>query len=299
MIHQSKNNITIEDYVKLLQYLTEYNNEKYIGIIGGEPTLHPNFKEILIESNQCANKNNVYFSLFTNGIELERFIPYIGNNINILINFNDFMQMTLEQAKKFRSTIEHLHQIGWLHNNRVTMGINLHLNEKDYKWIWTLADAYKIYKIRCSVTSPGGIYTPWRNNKHEYFIQMKPIFLKFCREAQKRKIQLNFDCGYIPQCYFNDKEWNLIQEVSNDKYEHTGCNPVIDITPDLKITPCFGCYTPIPLNFEDKISGTYRYLLYNYNIPKALNNTQGNCASCSKLQKLQCQGGCLAFSSPS
>lgn len=71
MIHESKNNMTLENYIKLLHYLTEYNNEQHVGIIGGEPTLHPQFKEILIESNQCANKNNTQFTLFTNGIELE------------------------------------------------------------------------------------------------------------------------------------------------------------------------------------------------------------------------------------
>jgi MoaA/NifB/PqqE/SkfB family radical SAM enzyme len=51
MIHEPKNNMTLENYIKLLHYLTEYNNIKEVGIIGGEPTLHPFFKEILIESN--------------------------------------------------------------------------------------------------------------------------------------------------------------------------------------------------------------------------------------------------------
>ena len=48
MINEQKKNIELNNYIKLLHYLTEYNNIKEIGIIGGEPTLHPFFKEILI-----------------------------------------------------------------------------------------------------------------------------------------------------------------------------------------------------------------------------------------------------------
>ena len=40
---------SLDNYIKVLKYLTEQNYEQRIGIIGGEPTLHPQFKEILIE----------------------------------------------------------------------------------------------------------------------------------------------------------------------------------------------------------------------------------------------------------
>lgn len=74
MIHEPNKNMLIEDYIKILKYLVEKNNVTYLGIIGGEPTLHPNFIEILCESNQCANRNNIQFTLFTNGIELEQYL---------------------------------------------------------------------------------------------------------------------------------------------------------------------------------------------------------------------------------
>ena len=96
MIQESNKTISLENYIKVLKYLTEYNCEEHVGIIGGEPTLHPNFKDILIESNQCANANRTNFTLFTNGIELEQYLQYIGTNMSILINCNDFTKMTLE-----------------------------------------------------------------------------------------------------------------------------------------------------------------------------------------------------------
>lgn len=299
MICEKNKTMNIEDYVKILKYLTETNKEHHIGIIGGEPTLHPQFKEILIESNHCGITNNVNFTLFTNGIELEQYIPYIGDKIKILINCNNLFD--IKQSNSFCSTMSHCSDLGWLNNGKVQLGCNLHLQENEYKWIWLLVETFNIHFLRCSVASPGGQYIKWRNNKDEYFKRMKPIFLEFCKEAQKRNVELGLDCGYIPSCYFSNEELELIQQVTSNKLYHIeiGCRPVMDITPDLNVIPCFGLYdNAIPLDFNKSWFGLFRYINYNYNLPKAHQNTQGPCKECEKLYNFQCQGGCLAFSSP-
>ncbi len=89
MIQESSKNLSVDNYIKLLKYLIEDNDEHSIGIIGGEPTLHPNFKDILIESNHYGAVNDVNFTLFTNGIELEQYLSCIGDKIRILINCNN------------------------------------------------------------------------------------------------------------------------------------------------------------------------------------------------------------------
>lgn len=297
MIHEDNKNMSLENYVKILRYLIQYN-ETDIGIIGGEPTLHPQFKEILIESNLCAIENNTTFTLFTNGINLEEYLSYIGNNIKILINCNNIIDE--KQLLKFCTTINHLNNLGWIHNGKVTLGCNLYPDEAEYTWIWMIADYYKIPKLRCSVVSPGGQYKIWRNRKNEYFKHMKPIFINFCKEAQKRKIRLILDCGHIPSCYFNEEELKLIKEVSclTHYSADVGCTPAMDITPNLEVIPCFGVYKPIPIDFNNNWFGITRYITQNYHIPKALKNNQSPCNNCDKLCNFQCQGGCLAFSSP-
>jgi hypothetical protein len=72
------------------------------------------------------------------------------------------MKMSFEQVNKFRSTLHHIFQLGWIHNEKVICGCNLHLNEINYNWIWELVDSYHISRLRCSVVSPGGCYTLWR-----------------------------------------------------------------------------------------------------------------------------------------
>lgn len=300
MIQESNKNLSVDDYIKILKYLTETNDEHNIGIIGGEPTLHPNFKDILIESNYYGITNDVNFTLFTNGIELEQYLSCIGDKIRILINCNNIINTN--QMESFYSTITHCFDLGWLNSDKARLGCNLHLQEKQYEWIWSLVDTFDIHFLRCSVVSPGGEYLNWRNKKDEYFKQMKPIFLEFCKEAKKRNVKLGLDCGYIPSCYFSNKELDFIKSIiSNHSYNiETGCQPVMDITPDLNVVPCFGLYNhSIPLDFNKNWFGLFRYFSYKYNFPKALNNTQGSCANCDKLCDFQCQGGCLAFSSPS
>lgn len=300
MIKETNKTMSLDNYIKVLKYLTEQNYEQRIGIIGGEPTLHPQFKEILIESNQCAMANKIDFILFTNGIELEPYLSYIGSNMTILINCNNFLEMSFEQVNKFRSTLHHIFELGWLYNEKVICGCNLHLNEQHYNWIWNLVDTYHIHRLRCSVVSPGGCYVNWRTHKDEYFKKMKPIFINFCKEAQKRKVILGLDCGHIPLCYFNTDEIALINEVTQNKRYiiDKGCSPVFDITPNLEIIPCFGLYQPIPLDFSKSLIGLKRYVEYFYSIPKLMQNNQEPCSTCEKLQNFQCQGGCLAFSSP-
>lgn len=299
MIQEDNKNLSIDNYIKILNYLIK-NNEYNIGIIGGEPTLHPNFKDILIESNNYGTVNDINFILFTNGIELEQYLPYIGDKIRILINCNNIFN--INQKENLYSTITHCFNLGWLNNDKVQLGCNLYIQEDQYEWIWSLVDTFNIHFLRCSVVSPGGKYQNWRNKKDEYFKQMKPIFLEFCKKAKKRNVKLGLDCGYIPSCYFSNEELEFIESIiSNYSYNiEIGCQPIMDITPDLNVVPCFGLYNySIPLDFNKSWFGLFRYFTYKYNFPKTLNNIQGPCANCEKLCDFQCQGGCLAFSSPS
>ena len=59
-----------------------------IGLIGGEPTLHPEFINILKQTNAFCSFTKSHSILFTNGILLNKYLPYIGPNMSILININ-------------------------------------------------------------------------------------------------------------------------------------------------------------------------------------------------------------------
>lgn len=284
-------NITLEQFSKILNWLmpTALENNFVIGLIGGEPTLHPYFKDILKQTNIFCSFTNSHSILFTNGILLNKYLSYIGPNMSLLININDLKN---EQKQMLLQNLDMMNKLNWYSTNKVTLGCNLYLNEKNYIYFWECVDRYNdISTVRVSVTAPTA--KELKNNKEQYYLKMKPIFLDFVNEALKRNISLSYDCNQIPKCFFTNEEWEKIIEAGIPK---TFCQPVIDITPDFKATCCFGVYnTPIDCAKFNNLNELTKYF-ESYMVQKTLNNNTSLCKNCEKLQLMQCQGGCLSFS---
>lgn len=67
MIKNDNLTMSIENYENLLNFILK-NPFDTVGIIGGEPTLHPQFSDIIkLTKEKCSDRKVV---LFTNGIEL-------------------------------------------------------------------------------------------------------------------------------------------------------------------------------------------------------------------------------------
>ena len=114
MIQEDNAFMSLENYNKLLDFILKSPTDR-VGILGGEPTLHPQFKEILqITNDKCQDRKAV---LFSNGIELEKFLPDL-NNIGVLINYNDPKNLTNIQNEKLQKTIKAINELGWSNNKR-------------------------------------------------------------------------------------------------------------------------------------------------------------------------------------
>lgn len=292
MIRENTTSMPIEDFRKILSFIAR-TPKNHVGIIGGEPTLHPHFKEILKEVNKYCKELNTSATLFTNGIELDKYLPYIGDRIGLLINCNTPEFQSTESFKKQRETLDHLYELSWF-DRKANCGCNIYPGCTDYSYMWDIVNRYHLTHIRCSVVSPAACYESWRSNKEGYYKMMKPIFLKFCEDAKKNNCILNMDCGRIPSCYFTTEEMELVKEVCN-RYEQEFCEPVVDITPDFKATACFGSYDPVDLRDFNDLIELERYLLMKKSYPRIIANCTGKCTTCKKHQLLQCQGGCLGF----
>lgn len=292
MIQEKTVTISLEDYGRVLEFMARTPNN-HIGIIGGEPTLHPHFDGILKETNRYCRECNTDSTLFTNGIELERFLPYIGDRTGLLINCNAPEYQTTEIYQKQRKTLDHLYDLSWF-DRKASCGCNIHPGCKDYSYMWDIVDRYKLNHIRCSVVSPAACYEEWRKDKEGYYTMMKPVFLQFCKDAIKHNCRLGMDCGHIPMCYFNTEERETVESICDNLYQDF-CSPVIDITPDFKATACFGAYDPVDIRDFHDIFELERYLMLKKTYPKVQANCTGKCTTCRKHKLLQCQGGCLGF----
>lgn len=292
MIQEKTVTISLEDYGRILEFMAR-TPDNHIGIIGGEPTLHPHFEDILKETNRYCRECNTDATLFTNGIELEKFLPYIGDRTGLLINCNAPEYQTAEIYQKQRKTLDHLYDLSWF-DRKASCGCNIHPGCKDYSYMWDIVDRYRLNHIRCSVVSPAACYEEWRKDKEGYYRMMKPLFLQFCEDAIKHNCRLGMDCGHIPMCYFNTGERETVESICDNLYQDF-CSPVIDITPDFKATACFGAYDPVDIRDFHDIFELERYLMLKKTYPKVQANCTGKCTICKKHRLLQCQGGCLGF----
>lgn len=286
MIHEDETNfITMEELDKILAFI-EFTPGDRIGIIGGEPTIHPQFKEILIKIKNFAKNLGSHVVLFTNGLLLDKYIEEL-DGIGILINVNGPNDIGEEKFNKIVSNLDLLDNVNII--KKITLGINLYEGIKDFSYIFNLCERYNLNTFRCSITAP---IVPV--GKHEYYLKAKERFLAVLKEAEKRNILVHLDCNNVPKCYFSDEELELYETVTTG--EKTICRPVIDITPDMKATACFGTYDPIDLKQFDNLQQVENYLYLTKMYPRALNNTDGKCKDCQQFKNLACQGGCLSFS---
>lgn len=292
MIQEDMTTISMEDFQKILQFIAR-TPKNHIGIIGGEPTLHPHFDEIIKEVNKYCRECDTGATLFTNGIELKKYLPLLGERIGLLINVNSPKFQESEKYIKMLDTLNYLYEMSWF-PQRATCGCNIHPGLEDYGFIWEIVDKYHLDHLRVSVVSPAAKYESWRSDKEGYYYKMKPIFLDFCREAIKHNCRVCIDCGHIPMCYFTEEEKELVLSIC-DNPNNEFCEPVVDIKPDFKATACFGSYDPIDIRDFETLIELERYLLIKKSLPRAEKNCTGKCTTCKKHKLLQCQGGCLGF----
>lgn len=287
---KDKQLITIEQLDKILNFIIQTPIDR-IGLIGGEPTLHPQFKEILLHTiSFCESHQTQYMPVvFTNGIELEKYSKFF-KKAHALINLNEPEIVGQEKWEKINNSLQKLDMLGAMEKN-ITFGINLYPNIKNYYYIFDIAKKYGKKFIRCSYTAPACQFIT--TNKEEYYSQGKTLFLNFLEEAAKNNILIHMDCNKIPLCYFDNKEQEFILK-NCDNYT-SWCKPVLDITPDFKAVSCFGTYNLIDLNKFNNLNEVERYANIKYMDPKRLKNQTGKCLNCPKAENLTCQGGCLSF----
>ena len=133
-----KNDISFDSFVKAVNFiLTEKEEEQRgrIGIIGGEPLLHPQFDEFvkyLVEREDIKR-----ITIYTNGVLIDDHLDILLNDkVGLLINVNSPNDVGLENFNRTKNAIELLVSKYQKHN-RLTIGLNIYDNI-DYSFFITI-----------------------------------------------------------------------------------------------------------------------------------------------------------------
>lgn len=270
-------NIQVEDYFDILEFLSKTAED--VGIIGNEPTSHPQFDKILKQTNKYCNLTNTDAFLFTNGENIEQYLPQMSNNFTIVLNCN-----SLANEDIIKKII--------ISNKKIIYQYNLYKNTTNFSELWELVDKYNITELQTSLTLPINEYV---YDKEKYYNQLKPVFLKFCRQANRHKCKIKIMCNHIPYCYFTLEEKEIVDELCEDYQDLKQCNFEIIIDSNKEAKMCLGTTETVPISSYKDIEEVYNSLIYKSIYPRVLANHTGKCTVCTKADLFQCQGGCLYF----
>ena len=85
-VGKESTDISLENFLKAVSFITS-SGEPRIGLIGGEPTVHPGFRVIM--DLLIANPKVQYIEVFTNGLLIDRFIEQLVHpKVDVCINCN-------------------------------------------------------------------------------------------------------------------------------------------------------------------------------------------------------------------
>jgi len=135
-----KADLPVELIAKILKEVKPYGIDR-VGITGGEPLLHPQFKEVI----ELFVKEGFLFSLVSNGIELPKFIdffksPKIKEKLqSIVVSLEGPEEETNDAVRGKGSFKKALKGVVALKANNIPFGIKFSINALNYKKIEEMA----------------------------------------------------------------------------------------------------------------------------------------------------------------
>ena len=305
-VNKDRNYISKESFDEAVSFITGDGSHDVVGIIGGEPTLHPQFEEMM--RSLIVNTRVRGIMLYTNGLLMDRFWDVCAHpKMHMLINCNPPENIGKANYEHLCRNLDTL-LIDKLCIDRVTLGINMYKPDFEYMYIIELLRKYDFHHVRVSITVPN-MDTQRNLDAHGYFQIMKPRLMDFFHALMKNDVLPNFDCNKIPYCLLTKEEMQefagyMNQPFIHDHYQESNishnrvlCRPVIDIRQDLTAVRCFGLSETTKENIRDFrcIKDLENYYLrtvdaYAYNTVYS-----SKCIDCYERKTMNCTGGCLAF----
>lgn len=300
-VNKSNTDITMEHFETAVDFLTKTGNIS-IGLIGGEPTIHPDFAVIIRKLLDNEKVDDV--TIYTNGILLDQYMDVITDpRIRILINCNSPDVIGESSFERIRENIDLLIN-HYKMKNQINLGINLYSNDMDYAYMIRLLKEFNFHRVRMSVTVPD--FTKVSEvSILEYFRDRKEFILKFLKDMDSVQVVPYYDCNKPPFCIWNQNEQEWIKNYVN-KYpvkesnligNCSQCFPVIDILPDLKAVRCFGLseYEKVDIKEFKCITDLASYFMNQIDTHAYKIVIDKECQDCYERKTRHCMSGCIGF----
>ena len=288
-------NISKDYFLEALNFIFR-NNTEQLGIIGGEPTLHPEFETFMMIVKEDSRIKDVM--IFTNGINIDEMeFLFSSPKFKILINLNNPLEIGSFYYYNILLNLEklkHKYDI----TEKVAVGINIYENSFHDYWIEFMKKLQLKY-IRLSLVVP---MEPIESTPLRYHSMYFSVMQQYIDAALNNSFIPFFDCHATPPCLFSSKYKRELFENFKNKPTNilsgkAKCYPVVDILPNLDVIRCFGTSDVSKVKMTD-----FKHIheLREYYTKKIDNKIlsmifEPKCKTCKIKKEEKCSSGCYGM----
>jgi hypothetical protein len=279
--------IDVETFAERLDFLARSGIDQ-IRLIGGEPTLHPDFLELI----DLALERGKKLLIFSHGLIPERALRCLETipplKCLVLINTNATRSTGGPDQDEVAQRETSFRRLGL----RAVPGFNIYQPNFRLEPILALIRA-----TGCSPTIRLGLAHPMLSGTNIYlhtkhYPEVGCRLAHFAQIAAAEGVRLELDCGFV-RCMFTEKELAILQESGTDLGWR--CNPILDIGIDGRAIHCFPLTGRWEIPVEnDSAAAALRQQFTRITDPYHLTGIYKACATCGHKQSGNCHGGCLA-----
>ncbi|MBF0537068.1 MAG: radical SAM protein [Nitrospirae bacterium] len=280
-----------------LIYLTDFmeaSGQRHVSLLGGEPTLHPDFTAYVI----YLLERNFHVNVFTSGImtnqQLEEAAHILGGvheeRLSFVCNLNDPRQTNTPMAET-ESVKRFLGHFG----NRTSASFNIYRSDFNMDFLFQYINEFGLKRhIRLGIANP----IPGNANRFitpDKFDVVMQQLLVFAPVAERLRIKFGFDCGF-PMCKLDDSQLGWLFRNTGGAPSF-GCGPAIDIGPDMTVWSCFPLAnyhkrSIFEFNSLDDVIKFYEHKTRTIRIESG--GIYEECDTCLYREDGKCAGGCLS-----
>jgi MoaA/NifB/PqqE/SkfB family radical SAM enzyme len=254
-------------------------------LLGGEPTLHPRFAEMV----DMVLARGLRLTVFTGGMvpaAALRVLERISiERVRVLVNVipPDDATGSAKQEEVFR-------RLG----ARVVLGLNIVSPAVQLDFTLELIERHGLaHRVRLGLTHP--ILNGSNEHLHaRHYREVGRRVAEFGVKALEHRVRLSFDCGWVP-CMFPDGALELLGLGRDDV--GLRCNPILDVLPDASVISCF----PLAAHSRERLFKEHDAAWLRSRFSPAQQGDRAlmlfrECATCHWRARGDCTGGCLAAS---
>ncbi len=222
-----------ENLIYLADFL-EASGDQQVGLLGGEPTLHPDFVPFALYLLERGFRVAVFTSGIMSKPNLDRLQASLGGlepgRLGFVCNLN-------EPRFSPKGEMAQVHAFLEAFGPMVNPGFNIYRLDFDLTFLAETITRFGLKPhIRLGMANP----IPGMPNKHIRPEDMPAVVNRIMEQAvllDRLRVGLGPDCGF-PLCAFSDAQLGLFHRMTGGQ-AHFGCGPAIDIGPDMMVWSCF------------------------------------------------------------